>query len=106
MPKFSFIPGIQHFMDAKNFLFSHQTLILFCILCLQRYPLLPKDSAMAMGRVVVSNIIVDQTAASLQGFHAGSDQTGRFASKGKITCWKIFASASEDVVQASVDLGS
>ena len=61
---------------------------------------------MAMAIVAVNNIIINQTASSLQGFHAGSDQTGRFANKGKFTCWKIFASASEDVVQAFVYVGS
>ena len=47
-------------------------------------------------------------AAALPGFHAftGADQTGRFAGKGKLTCWQALNRCSVEVVSAFVDLGA
>jgi hypothetical protein len=47
-------------------------------------------------------------AAALPAFHAlsGADNTGSFAGKGKASCWKIFQDASEDIINALVNLGT
>jgi hypothetical protein len=45
--------------------------------------------------------------ATLPGFHAftGCDTTGRFAGKGKKSCWKVFQKASKGVIGAFGNLG-
>ncbi len=47
-------------------------------------------------------------AAALPGFHAftGADQTGRFAGKGKLTCWQALNKCPAEVVFAFADLGT
>jgi len=47
-------------------------------------------------------------AAALPGFHAfsGADQTGRFAGKGKLSCWDALMKSSPDVVCAFASLGN
>ena len=44
----------------------------------------------------------EKVAAALPGFHCftGCDTTGRFASKGKPTCWKIFCKAKTSILDA------
>lgn len=46
-------------------------------------------------------------ASALPGFHAftGCDTTGRFAGKGKLTCWKALEKADQSVVEAFCNLG-
>ena len=45
---------------------------------------------------------------ALPDFHAFSsaDQTGRFAGKGKPTCWKVFSKASSDIIAAFAAFGA
>jgi hypothetical protein len=56
---------------------------------------------------VVDSLDISKTAA-LPGFHAftGADQTGRFAGKGKLTCWQALNRCSPEVVSAFAALGS
>jgi len=47
-------------------------------------------------------------AAALLGFHSftGYDTTGRFAGKGKLTCWKLFRQATPTILEAFQHLGA
>ena len=46
--------------------------------------------------------------AALPGFHAftGADQMGRFAGKGKLTCWQALSKCPVEVVSAFAALGT
>ena len=46
--------------------------------------------------------------AALPAFHAlsGADNTGSFAGKVKVTCWKVFQEASEEIYEAMANLGT
>ena len=37
--------------------------------------------------------------------HIGCDDTGKFRRKGKVSCWKIFVDAEDDVIAAFTALG-
>ena len=56
---------------------------------------------------IVHALGITKTAA-LPGFHAltGADQTGRFAGKGKLTCWQALRRCSVEVVSAFAALGT
>ena len=45
---------------------------------------------------------------AILGFHAftGRDQISRFTGKSKLTCWKVFKSASENILKAFSLLGT
>jgi len=60
----------------------------------------------AMGRVV--NALGAAKAEALPGFHAfsGSNVTGRFAGKGKLSCWQALNRCSMEVVSAFAALGT
>ena len=71
------------------------------VLALRRYPELCEDTAFVTGvgqrhRVIHLRPIVEalgpNRTAALPGFHAlsGADNTGSFAGKGKLACWKTF----------------
>ena len=55
----------------------------------------------------IYNALGDLKASTLPGLHAftGADQTGKFAGKSKLTCWKIFQKANENVLDAFTNLG-
>ena len=50
----------------------------------------------------IVNALEDEKAEALPGFHAFSeaDITGRFAGKGKLTCWQAFSTCSMEMVSA------
>ena len=86
------------------------------ILALRRYPELCDNTKFVTGtgqrhreihlKPIVQSLGQDKTAA-LPAFHAltGADITGSFAGRGKLTCWKVFREAHQDVVTALADLG-
>ena len=51
---------------------------------------------------LIVNALGDENAEASPGSHAfsGADITGRFAGKGKLTCWQAFSTCSMDVVSA------
>ena len=53
------------------------------------------------------NALGDAKAKALPGFHAfsGADVTGRFAGKGKLSCWQALNRCSMEVVSAFTALG-
>ena len=55
----------------------------------------------------IYNALNDLKASALPGLHActWADQTGKFARKSKLTCWKIFQKANENVLDAFTSLG-
>ena len=66
-----------------------------------------KQRVISLGPIV--NALGDEKAEALPGFHAfsGADITGRFAGKGKLTCWQAFSTCSmEAVVSAFAALGT
>lgn len=86
------------------------------VLALRRYPQLcvntffvtgvgPKHRAVPLK--LIFNALGSAKAAALPGFHAmsGADNTGSFAGKGKLTCWKAFCKSPEDVLAAFAELG-
>ena len=48
-----------------------------------------------------------ENIAALPAFHAlsGADNTGSFAGKGKLLCWKIFAEADSSIITALAERG-
>ena len=87
------------------------------VLALRRYPNLCKDTSFMTGtgkkrRVIPLLPIVEalgpSKSAALPAFHAlsGADNTGSFAGKGKVTCWKVFQEASEEIYEAMANLGT
>ena len=56
----------------------------------------------------IHDVLGNEKAKALLGFHAftGCDTTGRFAGKGKRTCWKAFNKSSQQVIQAFCELGA
>jgi len=54
------------------------------------------------------NAFGDAKAEALPGFHAfsGADVTGRFAGKGKLTCWQALSRCSMEVVSAFAASGT
>ena len=87
------------------------------VLALRRYPELCEDTAFVTGvgqrhRVIHLRPIVEalgpNRTAALPGFHAlsGADNTGSFAGKGKLACWKTFLDAGPDVITAFTNLGT
>lgn len=58
-------------------------------------------------RPIVEALGPKRTAA-LPAFHAlsGADNTGSFAGKGKLMCWKAFREADDDVLSALASLGT
>ena len=54
------------------------------------------------------NALGDAKAEAFPGFHAfsGADVTGRFAGKGKLTCWQALSRCSMEVVSAFAALGT
>ena len=58
----------------------------------------------------IYNALGPEKAAALPGFHAlsGADTTGRFAGKGKRTCWKVLQdlNADHEIVHALARLGA
>jgi hypothetical protein len=89
------------------------------ILALRRYPELCEDTCFVTGsaenhRLIplqsIYNVLGPSKAAALPGFHAfsGADITGKFAGKGKKTCWKVFQNLHDDddeILKAFIDLG-
>ena len=86
------------------------------VLSIRRYTRLPTNSFFVTGtgnsRIKISLKVLyinlgEITAAALPGFHAftGADQTGRFAGKGKLTCWKTFLSVPNYIKEAFIELG-
>jgi len=57
-----------------------------------------KKRVISLGPIV--NALGDEKAEALPGFHAFSeaDITGRFAGKGKLTCWQAFSTCSVEAV--------
>ena len=87
------------------------------LLAIRRFPLLPLATKFITGtgpsrRTIPLKPIYDclgeVAASALPGFHAftGADQTGRFAGKGKLTCWKTFMAADDEVKHAFARLGT
>lgn len=87
------------------------------VLAIRRFPLLPSDSGLFLGLGLNRHYVSLQPiyealgplkAAALPGLHAlsGADITGAFLGKGKLTWWKAFNSASQDVLQALTELGT
>ena len=54
----------------------------------------------------IAEVLGPSKTAALPGFHAlsGADNTGCFAGKGKLTCWKVFHCASEEIISALAKL--
>jgi len=54
------------------------------------------------------NALGDEKAEALPGFLAfsGTDITGRFAGKMRLTCWQAFSTCSTEVVSAFAALGT
>jgi len=65
-----------------------------------------KKRVISLGPIV--NALGDKKAEALPGFYAlsGADITGRFAGKGKLTCWQAFSRCSMEVVSAFAALGT
>jgi len=65
-----------------------------------------KKRVIALGPVV--NALGAAKAEALPGFHAfsGSDVTGRFAGKGKLSCWQALNRCSIEVISAFAALGT
>ena len=59
-------------------------------------------------RVISLGTIVNALGEALPGFHAfsGADVTGRFAGKGKLTCWQALSRCSMEVVSAFAASGT
>ena len=87
------------------------------VLALRRYPNLCKDTSFVTGtgkkhRVIPLLPIVEALGpcklAALPAFHAlsGADNTGSFAGKGKVTYWRVFQEASEEVYETMANLGT
>ena len=82
----------------------------------QRYPDLPKATNFITGTgaskwsiplgPLYQNLDV-RTTAGLPGFHVfiESNQTGRFAGKSKLICWKTYFASSDDIKEAFIELG-
>lgn len=87
------------------------------VLALRRYHQLCKNTYFITGvgnkkreislGPVVKALGITRTAA-LPGFHAftGADQTGRFACKGKLTCWQALNRCPVEVIAAFAALGT
>ena len=87
------------------------------VLSLRRYPELCQNTYFVTGtgqrRRRISLMPIFQSlgaakASALPAFHALSraDNTGSFSGKGKLTCWKVFSAADEDVITALANLGT
>ena len=87
------------------------------ILSLRRYPDLCENVSFVTGmgqnhRLIKLGPIVQALGraktAALPAFHAisGADNTGSFSGKGKLTCWKIFQDADEDIITELGRLGT
>lgn len=87
------------------------------VLALRRYPDLCQDTSFVTGtgqnhRVIPLRPIVEalgsKRTAALPAFHAfsGADNTGSFAGKAKLSCWKAFAEAQDNVLSALESLGT
>jgi len=87
------------------------------VLALRSYPRLPKDTFFVTGmgsrrRHIALAPIYDKlgqdVTSALPAFHCftGSDTTGKFFGKGKLTCWNAFIKSSTDTKQAFTALGS
>ena len=89
------------------------------VLTIRRYPSICHDTCFVTGtgqkrRFIplqpIYNALGPNKSAALPGFHAltGTDITGRFAGKGKMTCWKVMQKLHEDdeIVQALTQLGA
>ena len=65
-----------------------------------------KKRVIALGPVL--NALGAPKAEALPGFHAfsGSDVTGRFAGKGKLSCWQALNRCSIEVISAFAALGT
>jgi hypothetical protein len=104
---------ILHAIDATDRgatsiqIYSPDTDVLVLALCW--YPYLGKNTTIVTGtgtkhRTIslspIHQSLGPDKASALPGFHAfsGADQTGKFAGKGKISGWKVFSSASPEIV--------
>lgn len=112
---------LLHAIDATAFGATHIDIISpdtdVFVLSLRRFPKLCENTSFVTGRgqrhrkiqlgPIVRSLGLSKTAA-LPGFHAwsGADNTGSFAGKGKLTCWKAFLNADEEIVTALADLGT
>jgi len=87
------------------------------VLAIHRYHQLCKDTQLITGvgnkkRLVplrpVAHALGAAKAEALSGFHAfsGADTTGRFAGKGKLSCWQALSRCPAVVVSAFVALGT
>ena len=83
------------------------------ILCIRRFPLLCEDTtfvtphkSLAIGQIY--DDLGAKRAAALPAFHAvtGTDLTGRFAGKGKATCWKSFSTLDDAMLESLAMLGT
>ena len=86
------------------------------LLLIRRFPDLCKNTSFVTGKTSfhrtipiapIFSALGPQLAAALPGFHVftGADQTGKFAHKGKTTCWKTLQNSPDSVVKAFADLG-
>lgn len=98
---------IIHFLSSDTDVF---------VLALRRFPDLGTKTCVVLGtgskqRLVPLRPIYEalgpELAAALPGFHCftGCDTTGRFAGKGKATCWQALQKASPNVKNAFIQLG-
>ena len=87
------------------------------VLALRYFPSIGSDACVYLGtgqkqRLVqlkpIYDIIGSDMAAALPGFHnfTGCDTTGRFAGKGKLTCWNTLQKAGPRVLKAFELLGT
>ena len=87
------------------------------VLSLRRYPELCEKTSFVTGkgqnhRMIdlkpIVNALGPTKTAALPAFHSltGSDNTGNFAGKGKLTCWKIFLQSNDDTISSLAKLGT
>ena len=100
--------GIVHILSPDTDMF---------ILALQHFPSIGREACVYLGTgqkqhlvplKPIYDIIGSDMAAALPGFHSftGCDTTGRFAGKGKLTCWNTIQKAGPRVVEAFSLLGT
>jgi hypothetical protein len=87
------------------------------VLLLRRYLELCQDTAFVTGvgqnlRAIkpgpIHAALGDNKPAALTAFHAlsGADVTGSFSGKGKVSCWKVFDTASQQTLAGLATLGT
>ena len=101
--------------EQKNSTFSHVTPMCLSLLSTATISSArTRTSSLVWGtrRVIPLGPVVNALGAAkveaLPGFHAfsGADVTGRFAGKGKLTCWQALSRCSMEVISAFAALGT